>query len=101
MPRAGLVWRCPGPLFAFFWLVIFCQKQWYEQYFSVCGGFVEYDPIYFGENRSRGCSVVSSFRILVDYVVEIRKAATRSRFSEFLLGLCKAGHVLQPSGGEH
>ncbi len=45
--------------------------------------------------------MVSSFRILVDYVVEILEAATQSRFSEFLLGLCKAGLVLQPRGGEH
>ena len=58
-------------------------------------------PVFFFENRPRGCSVVSSYRVLVDFVVEIREAATRSRFSEFLLAFCKAGPVLQPSGGEH
>ncbi len=57
--------------------------------------------IYSCENRSRGCSVVSSFRILVDYMVKVRVAATQSRFSEFLLGLCMSGHVLRPMGGEH
>ena len=69
-------------------------------FFSVFGGFAKCALIYFCENISRGCSVVLSFRILVDYVVEIREAATHSRFFEFLLGLCKAGLVLQPKGGE-
>jgi hypothetical protein len=57
--------------------------------------------IHFCENKSRGCSVVLPFRTLVDFVVEILEATTQSRFSEFLLGLCKTGHVLQPRGGEH
>ncbi len=67
----------------------------------MCGSFVKCALIYFCENRSRGCSVVSSFHILVGYVVEVREAMTQSRFSEFLLGLCMAGHVLQTRGGEH
>ena len=69
--------------------------------FPVCIVSVNFLPVSFFEIRSRGCSVVSSCRVLVDYIVEIREAATRSRFSEFLLALCKAGFVHQPSGGEH
>ena len=67
----------------------------------MCIVVVAFLPVSFLENRSRGCSVVSSCRVMVDYVVEFREAATRLRLSEFLLALCKAGPVLQPSGGEH
>ena len=67
----------------------------------MCIVAVNFLPVSFLENRSRGCSVVSSFRVLVDYVVEFREAATQSRLSEFLLALCKAGPVLQPNEEEH
>ena len=56
--------------------------------------------IYFCENISRMCSVVLPFVILVDFLVEIQESQTKSRFSEFLLSLCKVGLVLQPRGGE-
>ena len=62
---------------------------------------MDFLTVSFLENRSRGCSVMSSCRVLVDYVVEFREAATQSRLSKFLLALSKAGLVLQPSGGEH
>ena len=53
------------------------------------------------ENRSRVCVILSSCCCLVTFVVENPEAATSSHFSDFLLRLCKAGHVLQPRGGEH
>jgi hypothetical protein len=40
--------------------------------------------------------VVLPFVFLVDFEVEIQEALTHSRFSEFILRLCKAGPVLQP-----
>jgi len=49
----------------------------------------------------RGCIVLSSCCFLVTFVVKNPEAATSSRFSDFLLRLCKASHVLQPKGGEH
>ena len=67
----------------------------------MCIVFVNFLPVSLFENISRGCSVVSSFRVLVDYVVEFREAPTQSRLSDFFLALCKAGPVLQPSGEEH
>ena len=41
----------------------------------------------------------AAVRFLVDFVVEIQGAPTQSSFSDFLLSLCKVGHVLQPRGG--
>ena len=60
---------------------------------------MKYALIFSCRNKSRGSSVVSSFRILVDYVVEIRKAATQSRFSEFLLGLSRPFPCFNPAEG--
>jgi hypothetical protein len=41
---------------------------------------------------------VQPFVFLLDFVVETQEASTQSRFSEFILSLCKAGPVLQPMG---
>jgi hypothetical protein len=47
------------------------------------------------------CFGVLSCCIVVVYVGENPEAATVSLFSDFLLRLYEAGHVLQPKGGEH
>jgi len=99
LPRAGLVWRWPGPLFCCLWQVIILPEAVVCAVFHVCVGFVRCALIYFCEN-DHGC-VSSCYRVAFLWFLwaKIREHRRRRVFSIFFCAFTRRVLCFNPREG--